>query len=47
MAEGDVVLELLEAADDLCQALADGLEGLDLIRREAQRRHRAVALARA
>lgn len=35
MAEGDIVLELLETADDLGQALADGLEGLDLIWQEA------------
>ena len=31
MAEGNVILELLEATDDLCQALTDGLEDLDLI----------------
>lgn len=39
LAERDVVLELLQTADDLREALADGLEDLHLVGQEIQRRH--------
>lgn len=46
MAERDVVLEFLQAADDLREALADGLEDLDLVGQEVQRRHCFVGRGR-
>lgn len=39
LAERDIVLELLQTADDLREALADGLEDLHLVGQEVQRRH--------
>lgn len=39
LAKRDVVLEPLQTIDDLGEALADGLEDLDLIGKEVQRRH--------
>lgn len=46
LAERDVVLEFLQAADDLREALADGLEDLDLVGQEVQRRHCFVGRGR-
>ena len=45
MAGGDVVLEALEAVDDLGQALADVLDDADLVRHEVQRGHCAGVAA--